>query len=299
MATINIVITDAGLAEIVNAEQTGTAPVVLTEVGLGTGQYKASPSQTALTGEFKRVQAVAGGAIGDNALHLSVHDDSDSAYTVFELGVYTASGTLFAVYSQPVPIIQKAAPAHMLLALDMVLTNVDPDSVTVGDTNFQLNSATTTRQGIVELATGEEVQAGVDSTRVVTPAALKTLTATTGRTGLVELATATEAIAGTDGVRAITPSTMVAAFVRAHMETGYQKLPGGMLLQWGRAVIAQDGSTRIAFPLAFPTACVFGEAISMTSVMPTYGIATMDKAAIYFRHSGNGSIDSAWFAIGY
>ena len=134
MATINIVITDAGLAEIVNAEQTGTAPVVLTEVGLGTGQYEALPSQTALTGEFKRVQAVAGGALGDNALHLSVHDDSDSVYTVFELGVYTANGTLFAVYSQPVPIIQKAAPAHMLLALDMVLTNVDPDSVTVGDT---------------------------------------------------------------------------------------------------------------------------------------------------------------------
>ena len=34
-----ILITDAGLAEVVNAEQSGTAPVVITEVGYGTGQY--------------------------------------------------------------------------------------------------------------------------------------------------------------------------------------------------------------------------------------------------------------------
>lgn len=299
MANINIVITNAGLAEVINAEQTGTAPVVLTEVGLGTGQYTAQASQTALTGEFKRIQAVAGGAIGDNALHLSVHDAGNDTYTVYELGVYTASGTLFAVYSQPMPIIQKAAAAHMLLALDMVLTNVDPDSVTVGDTNFQLNSATTTRQGIVELATAAEVEAGSDSTRVVTPSTLKALTATTGRTGLVELATSTEAITGTDGTRALTPSTMVAAFVRAHSTSGYQKLPGGMILQWGRATIAQDGSTRIAFPIAFPSACVFADALSITTVMPAYAISTMEAAAIYFRHSGNGGIDSVWYAIGY
>lgn len=299
MANINIVITNAGLAEIVNAEQTGTAPVVIKEIGLGTGQYTASVTQTALRSEFKRVQAVAGGAIGDNALHLSVHDSGNDSYAVYELGVYTASGTLFAVYSQSVPIIQKAAASHMLLAIDMVFTNVNPESVTVGDTNFQLNSATTTRQGIVELATGDEVQAGSDSTRAVTPATLKTLTATTGRTGLVELATSAEAITGTDGSRALTPSAMVAAFVRAHSTSGYQKLPGGMILQWGRASIAQDGSTRIAFPIAFPSACVFGDALSMTTVIPAYAIATMESAAIYFRHSGNGAIDSAWFAIGY
>ena len=299
MANISIVITDAGLAEIVNAEQTGTAPVVLTEVGLGTGQYSANPNQTALTTEFKRLDAVAGGAIGDNALHLSVHDEGNDAYTVYELGVYTASGTLFAVYSQPVPIIQKAAAAHMLLALDMVLTNVNPDSVTVGDTNFQLNSATTSRQGIVELATGEEVQAGADSTRAVTPATLKALTATTGRTGLVELATSAEAIAGTDGTRAITPSSLAAAFVPAHAASGYQKMPGGMILQWGAGLVAPDGTTRLTFPIAFPTACVYGHAIASDDVRVSYSIASKETGAIYFKHSGNGNVNSLWFAIGY
>ena len=33
-----IVITDAGLAEVINATHTGTSSVALTEVGLGTGK---------------------------------------------------------------------------------------------------------------------------------------------------------------------------------------------------------------------------------------------------------------------
>lgn len=206
MAVINILITDAGLAEVINAEQNGTAPVVLTEVGLGTGQYTPSADQTALRSEFKRLSTIAGGSIGDNAIHLTASDESDDAYTVYEFGIYTASGTLFAVFSQPVAILQKAAAAHALLAMDIVVTNIDPDSVAVGNTNFQLNSATTTKQGIVELATAAEVVAGTDGFRAVTPSALTARTATTGRTGLVELATTAETQAGKDTERAVTPA---------------------------------------------------------------------------------------------
>ena len=208
MAVINIIVTDAGLAEVINAEQTGTAPVVLTEVGLGAGQYTPSADQTALKSEFKRLSTIAGGSIGDNAIHLTASDESDDAYTVYEFGIYTASGTLFAVFSQPVAILQKAAAAHALLAMDIVVTNIDPDSVAVGDTNFQLNSATTTKQGIVELATAAEVVAGTDGFRAVTPSALTARTATTGRTGLVELATTAETHSGTDTERAVTPAAL-------------------------------------------------------------------------------------------
>lgn len=299
MSTINIVITDAGLSEVINAEQTGTAPVVLTEVGLGTGQYTPDATQTALSAEFKRLTAVAGGAIGDNAVHLTVQDSGNDAYTVNEIGIYTASGILFAVYSQPVPILQKAAAAHALLAIDLVLTNIDPDSVTVGDTNFQLNGATTTRQGIVELATSEEVIAGADAFRAVTPASLSARTATTARTGLVELATNAEAIAGTDGTKAITPAALVAAFAKEHLEIGFQKMPGGMLLQWGTSLIAPDGSTRIVFPTTFPTVCALAIAVSLDDVQPSYSIATKTAEAVNFKHNGNGGVNSVWLAIGY
>lgn len=70
------------------------------------------------------------------------------------------------------------------------------------------NVATATAQGIVELATNAEAQAGTDSDRAVTPAALASRSATTSRTGLVELATQTEVNAGTDTTRAVTASTL-------------------------------------------------------------------------------------------
>ena len=42
-----MLITSAGLAEIVNAEQSGTAPVVLSHVAFGTGQYTPTADMTA------------------------------------------------------------------------------------------------------------------------------------------------------------------------------------------------------------------------------------------------------------
>lgn len=166
-------ITNAGLAEIVNAEQSGTAPVVLSHVAFGTGQYTPTADMTALKSEFKRFDSVAGGAIGDNVIHLTVHDNSTDAYTVNEIGVFTASGTLFAVCSATTPYIQKAAASETMLAIDIVLSNIDPTSITVGDTSFVLNPATTETAGTVELATDAEAKAGTDTTRAMTPATTK------------------------------------------------------------------------------------------------------------------------------
>ena len=168
-----MLITNAGLAEIVNAEQSGTAPVVLSHVAFGTGQYTATADLTKLKSEFKRFDSVAGGAISDNMIHLTVHDNSADKYTVNEVGVFTASGTLFAVISQTTPIMEKSATSESMLAIDIALTDIDASSITVGDTNFVLNPATTAAAGIVELATDAEAKAGTDTTRAMTPAAAK------------------------------------------------------------------------------------------------------------------------------
>lgn len=210
MPSVKLVVTDAGIAEVINAEADGTAPVKLTEIGLGTGKYTATGGQEALVSEFKRLDTVAGGAVGTNIIHVTVTDDSDASYAVYEIGLYTESGTLFAVYSQSLPIIQKASAALMMLSLDIALTNLSNTSVTFGDTDFTMAPATTDNQGIAELATHEEVQAGTDDTRIVTPAGLKSAmdgrTASDSQTGLVELATAAEVQAGTDGGKAVTPA---------------------------------------------------------------------------------------------
>lgn len=298
---VGMIITDAGLAEIVNAEQSGTAPVVLSHIAFGSGQYTPDSTKTALQSEFKRFDAIAGGGVGDNVIHLTVGDSSMDNYTVYEVGVFTSSGTLFAVYSQTTPIIQKAAGSQILLAIDLVLTNVDPESVTVGDTSFVLPPATTTLQGIVELATNEETIAGADASRVVTPAGLNARTATTGRRGIVELATNTEAATGTDGDRAVTPVALASSFLRDLSDTGFLKFTGqsNLILQWGKALVAQDGTTRIIFPTAFPSECVFAGAFSLDDVQPSFSVSTLTATSVNFKHTGNGGVNSAWFAVGY
>ena len=187
MSASSMLITDAGIAEVINAEKNGTAPVVLTHVGLGTGQYEPTSELKVLTAEFKRLTTISGGAVGDNRIHVSVNDASNDAYTVYEVGIFTASGTLFAVASRKIPIIQKAAVSEAYLSIDFDVNNLAPDSVTIGDTNFQLNGATSEKRGIVELATAAETIAGRDGSRVVTPAGLNARTATSDRTGLVRV----------------------------------------------------------------------------------------------------------------
>lgn len=296
---LGLIITDAGLAEIINAEQSGTAPVVLTEVGFGKGKYTPTGERTRLDEEFKRISAISGGAIGDTVIHLTVSDASADDYDVFEVGVYTASGTLFAIYSQNTPIIQKAGASEILLALDFVLTNVNPDSVTIGDTNFILTPATTSRQGIVELATGEETIAGSDSTRAITPSSLNARTATVSRTGLVELATVAEAIRGVDGDRAITPNTLKETFVKMHLDSGYQKMPNGFIVQWGKALIANGEGTVVTFPTTFPSRCTSIIPVSAEAFAVSYIIGATTSGNVTVKHNGNGGVVTYWIAVGY
>lgn len=299
-----IVVTDAGLAEVVNAEQSGTAPVVLTHIAFGTGQYTPTSDRTVLQSEFKRLDTIAGGAVGDNVIHLTVNDATKENYTVYEVGVFTASGTLFAVYSQTTPIMQKASGSDLMLSIDFVLTNVNPESITVGDTSFVLPPATSIRQGIVELATAAETVEGTDDSRAVTPAALSGRTATTGRTGLVELATSAEAIDGQLGDKAITPATLSAAFVKEHLATGFFKTPGtngnATIVQWGQSLIANgDTGTTVTFPTAFPNQCASIVPVAIGDVAVSYRVGTVSEGSAVLKHNGNGGVNTYWIAIGF
>lgn len=295
-----LIITDAGFAEVVNAEKNGTAPVLLKSVGVGTGKYEASASQTALQSEIKRLDAISGGGIGDNIIHITLHDNSADAYVVYEVGIFTEAGTLFCVYSQNTPIVQKSAGSELLFAFDIVLANINAESLTIGDTNFLISSATTERQGIVELATGDETAAGTDGTRAVTPASLISRTATTARRGLVELATIAETAAGTDAERAVTPQGLYSAFGKQHLETGFQKIAGGLVIQWGRALVANgDNGTNVVFPTAFPAKCASVVAVSIDNVAVSFRSISAGTGGVTLRHNGNGGVNAYWIAVGY
>ncbi|WP_110717302.1 gp53-like domain-containing protein [Salinicola acroporae] len=237
-------ITDAGRAALVDPDNNGTNAVVIAEVGLGSGRYAPTKDQTELQSPIKRVDTIAGQAVSDDTLHVTVQDETSDAYQVGEIGLFTDAGVLFAVYSQSDWIIEKAAPATLLLATDLVVESLDVSSITFGDAAFLNPPATTTVKGVLELATQEEVDAGTDRLRAVVPRTLKAFidrvlaayatvkqltdhaasrdhpAANTNNQGMVELATVAEAKEGTDNTRAITPAADKAALDQHRTETG-------------------------------------------------------------------------------
>ena len=167
------VITSAGLAALVNAEHNGTLPVKIAKFGLGTGNYTPTAEQTALQNKFKDIEALTGGDVGDNVIHVSMNDISSDAYTVNEVGVYLEDGTLFAVSSQPVgAILQKAAGSQGMMSIDLVVQGGSSVITIDGDTNFLNPPATTVTAGVVKLASLADIEAGIDGTKSTTPSSV-------------------------------------------------------------------------------------------------------------------------------
>ena len=126
-----------------------------------------------------------------------------------------------------------------------------------------IDNATETKLGLVELATQAEVDAGTDTSRVVTPSTLKNSPvvvpdASTILKGIVELAIQSEITTGTDNTRAITPLGLRQAMSNSKGSNGYTKLSNGIIIQWGTgALVSNSGSKdtpRLYFPISFPNA---------------------------------------------
>ncbi|AMP13391.1 hypothetical protein [Collimonas pratensis] len=172
MPGLQIIITNAGRAALVNAEHNGTAPLKITEIGITAAVFTAGKETTALPGEIKRLSTISGEVVAPDTLHVTIRDDGADTYAVRGIGYWLSNGVLLGVYSQPEPILQKSTQSMMLLAADVVFSDIKATSLTFGDANFTNPPATTERQGVVELATGDEAVAGTDGTRAVTPAGL-------------------------------------------------------------------------------------------------------------------------------
>lgn len=171
---IQLTLTDAGIAALVNSQKDGTNALKLSSVQFGSGKYTSSAEQTALAEPFKTLTTINGGGVGNNIIHIGIRDTDLEAYSVYEIGVFTDTGVLFAVYSQDTPIIQKAANSYVMIALDFPVMAAGPGDIVVeGTGGFWNPPATTETAGVVELATVQEALEGYDSTRAVTPKGLK------------------------------------------------------------------------------------------------------------------------------
>ncbi len=169
-----LTITDAGRQALVNAQNTGTLPIVISQIALGSGRYNTTKTQTTLQNEIKRVASFGGAPVADDVIHITVHDESTDTYPLGEFGLITNTGVLFAVYSNPNEyILEKNANGILLLSADTKITTLDITDIQFSGTNFVLPPGTTTIAGVLKLADSDEAAAGIDNSKAMTPKTTK------------------------------------------------------------------------------------------------------------------------------
>ncbi|VWD45575.1 phage tail protein [Burkholderia lata] len=168
MAT-QIIITDAGRAALVAAGNGGTNAHQVVEIGLANAPFVADKGLTKLPNELKRIKSFGGANVAPDTIHTTLKDDTADQYSLYGFGLYLENGVLLASYGQATPIMEKSPAAMLLLSSDMQFATIDATKLVFGDASFLNPPATTERQGVVELATQAEVNAGADDARAVTP----------------------------------------------------------------------------------------------------------------------------------
>jgi hypothetical protein len=172
MTALVLQITNAGRAAMVDPAGGGTRTVRIAAAGLTQAVFVAAPTLEALPGEFKRIATVSGLPVSPDTVHLTLRDSGTDAYAVRGFALYLDDDTLFAVYSQVEPILEKAAAATFYVAIDWKLAAADAAAITFGDTTFLNPPATEEVRGVAELASVVEALAGLVADKIITPATL-------------------------------------------------------------------------------------------------------------------------------
>ena len=95
-------------------------------------------------------------------------------------------------------------------------------------------------------------------------------------------------------------------FANSKQESGYTKLPNGLIFQWGTVGDREGGDIREIYPIAFPSRClmlVLGNLIDAggdTSIgIGHYRMLAFDQDKTGFTARGPRSFNSGYLAIGY
>ncbi|MDR5887565.1 phage tail protein [Vreelandella janggokensis] len=108
-----------------------------------------------------------------------------------------------------------------------------------------VKQATETVAGMLKVATQAQVDAGNDDETAVTPKKLNG-----------QMSTALEAVALTSLTKLLSPGRLDDAFKGENQslaESGYQMLPGGLILQWASVVVTANSMASTSFPFEFPS----------------------------------------------
>lgn len=130
---------DSGLTAIQLASGDGVK-LRVTHIALGDAGYTPTAGQAGLRHEIVRYPVADGKAVGPRQLHLTALADDSAEFWVREVGFVLESGAFLAVWSSPSrALAYKQAGLELLLAYDLTLAGVPPDSVVVQSTGTGLN----------------------------------------------------------------------------------------------------------------------------------------------------------------
>nr|WP_317892041.1 hypothetical protein [uncultured Sphingomonas sp.] len=308
MSKLALTITQAGLTRFTAAQADEDIDLSISAVGLSDRAFVAAPTLTALPGEFRRVSTISGEAMGDNVVHMIVRDADPLAYTVRGFGLFLADGTLFATYAQDDALFEKSALSDMHLAIDIAFPTDNVEQLTFGDTNFLNPPATTEVKGVAALASQEQVDAGEDAERIVTPRTLAQRLAgfaagllgrritgaglatgggdlTADRTITVPAASAAEADAGALATKALTPASIVniLASIAARVPLTRRIDTAGLAL--GGGALGTDQT--ISVPAATPEQLLYATASNVAVTPQSFGgLAHLLEANGYWTMPG-------------
>ena len=179
MATskISVIITNDGINALINAAHTGSEKVTLNNIKFFSSYQAVTvnthASDMPTSAKVADLSAVGGEQTSSNTLHIDCADNSDVAYKAYTIGIYTSDGILFGATSAETPILEKVETSIAMFACDVLIANADLSVVEFDNPVFTNPTATTTKAGVVRLATDDEATAMQSSTIAVTPVNLK------------------------------------------------------------------------------------------------------------------------------
>ncbi|WP_321448404.1 phage tail protein [uncultured Cohaesibacter sp.] len=139
MTAINVTLTVAGLRAVFAAANDGLSAKI-THIALGTSKYTPSGSETALKSEKARVEVAGGRYVDDYNIEISALLDTNTGFTVAEVGLILEDGTLLGVWSDPnMPLAAYTVGVPIAFGCRLGITQLPADSLTFsGDIDLQL-----------------------------------------------------------------------------------------------------------------------------------------------------------------
>lgn len=124
--------------------------------------------------------------------------------------------------------------------------------------------------------------------------------------GVARIATQAETSAGSIDSAIVTPKKFVDAFKGSAVSlslNGYQKLPSGLIIQWGVASTTSNGSVTVTLPITFPNAILSAyatDSANSTSSTVPIGVnrSSWTTSTVQFWIDVPASTEFGWMAIG-